>query len=108
MKILAKNILGLVMIGTILFSLYILPLLLIIVSPFTIEKLEFIIVFLIGTLIFYFGYKEKKYAGIIGTIIFGTLSILTIINLGFNIRTTIYIINFIASVYYTITFYKNS
>lgn len=107
MKILSKNTLGLVMIGTCLFSLnLIIPILAI--SPSFIEKLEFVIVPFACALVFYLLYKEKKYAGIVGTIIFGILLILMITNFSFNIMCVVYIIALIASLCYTITYYKDS
>lgn len=107
MKILAKNILGLTMIGTCLFSLYfIMPGLAI--CPTIVEKFQFVIAPFACAIVFYLLYKEKRYAGIVGTIIFGILLILAIINLGFNVISIIYIIALIASLCYTIAYYKSS
>ena len=109
MKILAKNILGLTMIGTCLFSLYfIMPGLAI--CPTIVEKFQFVIAPFACALVFYLLYKEKRYAGIIGTIIFGILLILMLIltNFSFNIICIVYIIALIASLCYTIAYYKGS
>ena len=107
MKILSKNTLGLVMIGTCLFSLYLtIPVLTI--SPSFVEKFQFVITPLACALVFYLLYKEKRYAGIVGTIIFGILLILMLTNFSFNIICIVDIIALIASLCYTIAYYKSS